>query len=906
MFDFVLTICLFLPGILLLTALSKLLRIPLSTLEKILFGGILWLFVFTSTSIIVGLFSSLILPYFALFSVFSVLVATFSIIYIIRHQNIDIRKWVNIDIANVPYIISFFLIFALCFLVLYFHSYFFEWDAISLYLPSAKAIISTGGVTSQPYFLLNFFDTSPIIPIIYAWILNFSSTTALYDFSLASFLLTLVAIYLISRKFFSKEFALIAVLIFMSFPAVLITIGSRALYLDIPFVLFFMTTLYLAIKLLAPETSALNRKWFNYAMFFISFNLLLLTRIELGLFVAPAILAVFILLTFNPNRWEIFLTFSLGLFYYIREGRNILLSPSVYYLGRLFPIIIVSIFFFILIKKIVFVDDDKHRLIEKKFLAFGLLTSPFIIYMIKNGLGSGFIIPGLPLWNSEISRSITMFNVLNPSSTTSLTSYFRWDYLLSVWWLIPPLLIPFLISLVYSVVGVSKRVSIKKHVLPILLFFTAIFLIWITLSCDSQPRRLYYFAPFISIMAVFGLSKIKTYFSRLGFALRVATYLPLLCAYVLTRINAQTVNTIASSYAELYQPKIDFEFIAVAALLFYLVFTPYERIASNLLQKKFAKLRRKAAGVTLLVLTLNVGLFLVPMNSIVNSVYSNGYELRFDYNGEGWLYYPDVIQYYNQNITDDYVTLGYFNHELITFANRSIIDLSDPIFGMSLYPSLSSTNVTEITNLMKQLNIYYFLQPKTNNPYYSDYQRLTNSTVLGEIFNDNPNFRPINSFKYAVLYKFYEDSDYTLQLVSNSTIYPWNFNSGANYSVTVENNSTCFSSTTNSQGELSLMFIPDSPIQVDDALKILVKSYGSSQFFVTLYSNVKNRTTDMFNYRYKTIEGSASPLIFINEGETLGHFNPAHIEGVLIGIKTEPLREERFEISGIYIVKYNK
>jgi hypothetical protein len=373
----------------------------------------------------------------------------------------------------------------------------------------------------------------------------------------------------------------------------------------------------------------------------------------------------------------------------------------------------------------------------------------------------------------------------------------------------------------------------------------------------------------------------------------------------LTKIGAQTVNDAAYFYAQLYQPKVDFEFTAVYCLFFYLIFTPYEELIHKVSQKRIQVSRKKILAIILLIiLPVNFVLFLISTNSMFVAAINRGYQSRLDYDGKGWLYYPDVVEYYNQNVTDRYVTMGFFCAELVTFANRPVIDLADPILGMSFYSILDTATESDILKRIRQLNVRYFLMPKMNNPYYSLCEKLINSSVFGDIFLDNPQFRAIGSFKFATLYKFYEDSACAFNPIPQSRVEPWNFDPTKNYTLTIESTLTKFAGTTNGVGELSLMYTFDSPLTVDDALCITIKTYKQVQLFVILYSNFQNRTTDSLTLGFRLINGKAKPILYINDGVTTGNFDPNHVEGVLIGIRTQAYQAESFEIYEVYSILY--
>ncbi|MEM2995194.1 MAG: glycosyltransferase family 39 protein [Candidatus Bathyarchaeia archaeon] len=905
LFDFAITSIIFFPGIIFLFALSKKIGITLNSLEKILYGSILWNFLLIAPSIILGVFTNWITAYFNTFTITSIATTIISITYLTKNHKTPPTTTLKMKLEHIPYTLSFLALLTLSSTVIYFHTIYIEWDAIAHYIPTAKAILTTGGLTSQPYRSLNFIEHPPAIPLTYAWLLNFTNLESLYNLALIYFILTITTIFLIVKKFFTQKGALTSSLVFMSLPTVIIVISSRSLYLDLSFILCFLSTLYCTIKITNTQKTTHNSLWFEYVMLAIGFTMMVLTRTEFGIFIAPALFAIFIA-TLKPKNWEITSTLMLGLAYYLREIRNILLDPSSWlcYIQRLTPVFIISGLILVIIKNVPLTKNQntKNKELNKKLLTLTLIPLlPLIIYILKNIIISGFVVPGIPISNKEIFKSATFFNEINPHKSISLMEMLQWDYFVSVWWLIPPYLIPASISIASVLLILLKKKNIPYNITPILFFFASVSILWSTLSCDPQPRRLYYFAPFIALIVTHGLFVIKKLFSPFGFALRIPLYITAVTTYTLTKTGAKTINDISLLYSKLYQPATDIEFIAVSALIFSIIFTPYENLI-NKIKRKIQLSRRAFITTTALTFGLNVILLTSSMSPIITDVVNKGSGSRYEYYG-GWLHYPEVVNYYDESIADNFVTMGFYCHELITFANRFTIDLSDPIYGMPIYSIITTANETEILNRMRELNVKYFLEPKKNNPFFLIYERLVNSTVLGNIFVDNPQLRYLATFKYATLYAFHEN--YTLTQLIPTTIAPWNYNPETNYTLTTEQNTTKFTATTNNGGKISLMYTFNKPLAINEALWLTIKTYNQSKLVAIMFTNLQNRTTDYFSYQCLLTNQTRKPVINLKQGTTEGNFNSNHIEGILIGIETQPNTTQTFEIYQLNIVTYN-
>jgi len=901
--DLILTSLHFLPGVLLLYIISNKIKLQLLFLETILFGSLVWNYFFIASSVLVGLFTGFAVEFFKIFNMLSSLVATIAFIILIKRKGVKIDG-IKSRIHQLPVIygIGFVCLLLFSILAIYFHTLFVEWDLVYCYIPSAKAILLSGGISSQPYRLLNFFDVSPAIPILYASIIEFSSLESLYTLPIALFVLTLVTIWLISHELFSKNLVLVSTMIFMAFPTVTATISSRALYLDVSFLLYLLVTLYTTIKMVNMKS---KEKTFSlqFVMFAVAFTLMFLTRSDLGLLLAPTIVAALVF-ALKVDNWRSIAVLFIGLPYYIREARNIYLDSAswISYAQRIVPVILISAIAF------GFFGILKHRskkpakmILDKRLILLSLiLISPVILYFARNVIISGFILLRLPLWNSVLTNACGFFRGIRPSPMRDLHVLLQWHNLFSVWWFITPYIIPFSIAVISIVRTITKKREIKLKTIPLYLFFSGFFILWSQLGCDPQPRRLYPFAVFATLTITYGLYKIRKFYNFRAFELRVFSYVMTITSVIWIKNNVRTVNDLALLYGSLYQPKMDMVLLAISTTLFLTIFAPYELLIARIRQR-ITSSKRITITVTTSILFLNLGLFSILVVPMTMDVADNGLGSRYEHHS-GWYYYPDVVNYYNENITDNYTTIGFYCNELITFADRTIIDLYLSIYGSPIYSIIEKANSTQILEVFEELNVGYFLKPKPKNPFYSTYEKLVNSTVLGNVFLDNPQFRALATFNHATLYEFHEK--YAIESLTYSDIKPWNYNPETNHTLDVKPNCTRFCSTTSSAGRISVMYTLEHPLTLDDALWIAIKSHSNSELVAILFSDLQNRTTDFLAFRCQLDNETRKPVLHINEGVMTGDFNPNHVEGILIGIETEPNREEAFEISDIYLITY--
>jgi len=734
-------------------------KIQLNILEKVLFGSVTWNYFFIVPSILLGLSSNLITKYFMAFTLISigVIIATFIITLSTNAGKLKIQKKNILSQSTNAYIIGLSCLLFFSFLVLLFHNIFVEWDVIYCYIPAAKAINLSGNIMENPYRKLNFFDASPAIPIVYALLLPYSGIDSLYLVPLIYFTLTLIAVFLISKKIFSQDYSLISTLIFISLPTVTMVLSSRALYLDIAFLFYLLVTVYTAMNLFQEDFQT-KLFQFNSLTFIFSFSLLFFTKVEFGILLITVAVAIWILII-KCKYWKIISAIFLGAPYCLRETISIMMGNALWSLciQRLLPIILIALLVFVILK-LFYKEDFNTKKLNGPLLLLCLTFSPAIYYLIRNIAISGFLYPGLPLTNIEIMKSLNFYNKIEPSPERSLVEVMQWHNIISVWWSVEIYLMPFLIGVVSLIYSTLKNKNVTPQKIPLLYIFFGLFLIWSQLGCDPQPRRLYPFAPFIALIITFGFHAISKKYNSKIFSLRIITYIIAVISITWIMNGIKSVNDLAVFYHTLHRSPIKVEYATVSNIFFLIITVPYEFIIARIIQKiNFLKSKKIATIAFFIFVLINFIIFSFLMTPIVSDVMNNGCTLRYK-RFSGWYYYPDVVDYFNKNITDTGVIVGFYCNELITFANRTVIDLYIPIYASPIYSIIERTNVTEVLEVFNRLGIKYFLRPKPNNPFFPIYEKLMNSTILGTILADDSQLYYLATFKYATLYALYENS----------------------------------------------------------------------------------------------------------------------------------------------------
>lgn len=770
--DFIRLLLLFLPGSLVLLVLLKS-DARTNIVETILYGAVLWNFIFVSGGLFAGSFNLLSL-WFTIFTVISIWTIFITLAIIIMFKNrsrslIEVSKMKKRRIS-LSILLGLLLLISFCTLEISFHSFFVEWDAILYYIPSALSMAASGGLNEMPYRMLGYLTSPPAVPLIYAWLLSTSSMDALYYVPIMYFLLSLLSLYLIEKEIFNGFSGLIP-MIFSSIPAVMLTISSRALYLDIPFVTFMLTSLYSLLRMHKQHVPI------HVFLFFTCLTLMSLTRDKFAFLLIPSIIAVFIY-TLKQKHSGIFipLTFSLG--YVVREIRNILLDPPdwLYYIQRTTPAILTSILILLLLKRLPqryegsrFCKIRNFKIVVALIL---LAISPAIFYYFRNIIMYGFLIPGLPVLKVPAAEIIYNASVFYYSAFGQIKSVFpleillnlsTWQNLLETWWLLPPYYIPILLGLIGLLRTLLGRNGNSYPVgLIILLFFLGCFNLWLAILINSpdvsafQPRRMYYFAPFVAILVAYGLNVGNKCLPSPDFQTRATIYVISLIPMFLNFFNIRNVNDVALLYDKLlHGPRPDPTFfISFSNLIFLILFFVYPYIQTFNVKIKF-KIRKltveRAFSSTFLILVLVCLLLYLGIINLQMTI--NSYNGRFEYYG-GWYYYPDVVNYFNKLLNDGTV-LCFYCSDLIVFSNRTVIDLANPVNSAPLLSAFSTLSKEKILHEMRNLKIKYFIKPTPNNRFSYHYQKLLNYNITFRyVFEENPNFRPLREFKHGTLYVY--------------------------------------------------------------------------------------------------------------------------------------------------------
>ncbi|TRZ52822.1 MAG: hypothetical protein D4S01_02265, partial [Dehalococcoidia bacterium] len=507
----------FVPGIPVVALISKKLGYKLSVLELILAGFTLWNYVLVAPALLLGLFSNVLVQYFSIFTLISsgicVLSLAWVLIFVIKNKSIKIKiSWnqSNLLILLLVICLSFFVLLTTMFHPLYLNS-----DVIAIYLPFSKSIALTGGLQYEIFHLSEILTTqSPMLPLIYAWVISETGPVGLSTLPFVYFFMILVAIFLVTKVIIPKNVAPISLLAFLVMPAVISTMAYHSLYLEIAFTCYFMATLFMVIK--ANKCKNL----FYYLLVSLSMFLFMLSRFELAIFLTPSFLAILLYFKFKGRFKRMIITILFGLGFWALLLFNLFSELSFewksFLMFSVLPLLIAySVIVYLLLGRICKPNlklNDRFRAVKEGIvLIFPLF--PVAIYLARNVIKLGCINMFF-LWNSSYQEVNLFFsNILNVQlSAPSMLDIFRWDKLFLSEALIAPFFLPFFIGLIFTVYGAIKR-KLNSHYLFFVLVFLNLFISWAWLyRCDVIIRKLFVFAPFASIFVAYGAYKLARFF----------------------------------------------------------------------------------------------------------------------------------------------------------------------------------------------------------------------------------------------------------------------------------------------------------------------------------------------------------------------------------------------------------
>jgi len=757
---------LLLPSIFIAEIVCKIVKSRISVLETFLISEVIWLFIFTSGAIIFGLFGGI----FGYFTIFSIVAPTLSVLGVISLMW-RVRLHIEFDPMRLPLYICVFLLIVLAAIFTLYHHIWSEFDVISIYLPTAKGILTTGSLTFNPFDYstsVTMFSPGLCITYAYSMFLN-PSLDIIRLIPIFYFVFGALATYLLGFELFGKkDKALITVIVFLSFIAVLKSMAQFSLYTDIPFVFLLVFTSFLLTKWVKEKT--------NLWLFIggIVLSLILFFKPSFGYMIVPTVIGL--LLLFGKQRWSkylgvivAFLPLHLETFVFIlrpwvsmnfsatysKDVINLLLKWS--------PAALISIVIILFLRK----QKLPDHLSIKGFAVFLVPFASFGVYLVYYFLEFGLLLYPHQLLNPSMEATLSQyFQIMSSSSSANITRYFSW-YNLLYDGLAGPYLVPLFLG-IYATIKHLKCKNIKfGSYMPSILVFASLLALWSYLGSGYEPRRLFLLGPFVAILIVQGaifmtrLLKLSLRSGILSFCMFVCLALGYFWARI-ENIEMFSLTSFGLSSFEL----IDY-YVLASFFVFVMMFPKFLDFASSNLSifKKIHMWKKRLFQKTsiLLVITL-LSQVIIISNATSFYLLSQSYEGDFNdpqsmerfYVEKSWNTkyllgdFTDVISYFN-DLEDQYSVLGFYIHYLKLFSDRSVIDLTWP-HGYEKFGSIFDMNPTEALEALYLNDIRYVLVPTNNHVYPSVYQTYLKSQSTFPFLNstDSPLVTLLEEKKYAL------------------------------------------------------------------------------------------------------------------------------------------------------------
>lgn len=751
-----------LPSVLISKGVQKFSKIELRISQSFLIGVTFWLFVFLTGSIIFGIVGALSL-YFQLISVIGYILSAFGLICVIlQAKKFFTSKKIVLNPSVLPIYITLLLLFCLCVILVLYHHIWSEFDVVTVYLPSARAMLETGALGYNPFdFSSSMMMTSPGLCIQYAFaLLTSPSLDAVRIVPLFYFVFGTIAVYVLSYELFpNKKTSFVTLIVYMSFMSVLKTLAQFSLYTDFAFIFLLLFSIFLTTKWIKEK----NNFWLLICG--VTLTVMMFFKPSFGYIIVPTLVGM--LLVFSKPWWckyvgvlLAFLPVHLETFVFIIRPWLSLSFSSTYardvfnLLSRWSPAAIVSILIILYIRR----KKMSNHLSFKGIVLFLVPFVSFGIYLVHFFLDYGLLLIPHQLLNPTLAEAVTQFSQLVPRTAVDVVSYYSWYRMLD-----EGLAGAYLIPLILGVYTLIKYMKTNREqtmaIFPSLFVFSSLLVVWSYLGTGYNPRRLLLFAPFVAFIVVQGVI-ITTRFTKTSLNKSLVAF----CLFdVLTLgyfwARYECIELISSRSFGLSSFEL-IDYYVLASLFVFVMALPrviavVTNKLTNLLQLNLQRKIFRASSILVVLALLSQLVLLNGIFTYFSSVQSfNGdfnsvQSIKDYYDSEGldtkYLLgdFTDVISYFNDEV-DSSIVLGFYIHYLTLFANRSVVDLTWS-YGYEKFGYVLSLNKTDALEALYQNNIHYVLVPKSNYPISSVYSMYLEATSIFPFLADSKEKSPIAS-----------------------------------------------------------------------------------------------------------------------------------------------------------------
>jgi hypothetical protein len=758
------------PGI---VVVSKLFRWRIMDARSVILGILFWDFLFASLAIVVGCTSSFLNYFFYVFTGASAVISVWWLVKTLARKR-DLKSFrfaLSMRELLLVSLIAVLLVFVA--LVMAFHPMFVEDDALWLYFPYAKGLVSSGGFWPNGFFAFSAELTKmPLMSTYYAWGLSVFGTESFRLIPFTFIMLVLFVVYKISQELIPdrREISYVAPAVFLTLPVILVSVSLYAFYVDLPLMAFTAASVFCSIMALKYNEA----KWY----FFAGVSVVLSILSKEG-FIAFVISLCIISLQFSKKYRVLGFLSAAVPFYFFIVRNSITLSPnsSLFVTSVFFKQIPVVILLVLLASVMFFVpngDRSFSRDSVKKIFYFLVPSAVVLSFVLRNWffLGTPTMYEGFSVYTYGLSAQPSIFQFL------------RFDLLFDSTGLGNIYLIFVVLGLAYLVKMIVSRknlviAALGVWIVLLLMDWSFFFNFNFTIG---EFRRLLILAPFISLIVAVGFS---FFFSRLSKqnASRNSVFFFgwLFCLIVLicestfqlafVRLGGDYLSYIVFQMSgnrfislvpqDLFTLPTFVVSLLIPLIIAVLIFLGGKIVRIRELRRlyrlfTFSHRRRVLFSAVALIAIVSVPLVSLNVLQLISDVNSSQWDSG-KYAEKAlvpswWDFMPEIIDYYNSSLRDNYTTVSYGieTTAIAYFLDRSVVNIDQGVYG---YSFLKSNNTEELLGSLYASNIRYFLIPNENAASYPQYVAVSSNFLLFNLIPDRDYFFSLKNFTCYSLYK---------------------------------------------------------------------------------------------------------------------------------------------------------
>jgi hypothetical protein len=758
------------PGI---VVVSKLFRWRIMDARSVILGILFWDFLFASLAIVVGCTSSFLNYFFYVFTGASAVISVWWLVKTLARKR-DLKSFrfaLSMRELLLVSLIAVLLVFVA--LVMAFHPMFVEDDALWLYFPYAKGLVSSGGFWPNGFFAFSAELTKmPLMSTYYAWGLSVFGTESFRLIPFTFIMLVLFVVYKISQELIPdrREISYVAPAVFLTLPVILVSVSLYAFYVDLPLMAFTAASVFCSIMALKYNEA----KWY----FFAGVSVVLSILSKEG-FIAFVISLCIISLQFSKKYRVLGFLSAAVPFYFFIVRNSITLSPnsSLFVTSVFFKQIPVVILLVLLASVMFFVpngDRSFSRDSVKKIFYFLVPSAVVLSFVLRNWffLGTPTMYEGFSVYTYGLSAQPSIFQFL------------RFDLLFDSTGLGNIYLIFVVLGLAYLVKMIVSRknlviAALGVWIVLLLMDWSFFFNFNFTIG---EFRRLLILAPFISLIVAVGFS---FFFSRLSKqnASRNSVFffgwsfclIVLICestfqlafvrlggdylSYIVFQMSGNRFISLVPQ--DLFTLPTFVVSLLIPLIIAVLIFLGGKIVRIRELRRlyrlfTFSHRRRVLFSAVALIAIVSVPLVSLNVLQLISDVNSSQWDSG-KYAEKAlvpswWDFMPEIIDYYNSSLRDNYTTVSYGieTTAIAYFLDRSVVNIDQGVYG---YSFLKSNNTEELLGSLYASNIRYFLIPNENAASYPQYVAVSSNFLLFNLIPDRDYFFSLKNFTCYSLYK---------------------------------------------------------------------------------------------------------------------------------------------------------